>query len=220
MLSVILNQDTPSSTCAQPIEVGEELKSFKEFTTGFPAELRGEALSNSDGIRTAHNAFAKASPFVDETARTGEEESGDVFHFIAYTPINGVLYELDGLQPHPISHGECGEGMFPERVIEVLQRRIARYPDGETRFNLMAVVRDLRVRAREIGDTELLAREERKRRQWDWENALRRSNFVGFIGEMLKGVAGQKDKAGDKAYEEWVEKAKGETGKRIERREL
>lgn len=84
----------------------------------------------------------------------------------------------------------------------------------------MAVVRDLRVRAREIGDVEMLEREERKRKQWAWENALRRSNFVGFIGEVLKGVVGHKDQAGEKAYEEWVEKAKGDTRKRIERREL
>ncbi|RJE25301.1 ubiquitin carboxyl-terminal hydrolase, partial [Aspergillus sclerotialis] len=144
VLSVILNQDQSTPTNHSPIDIGDELRSFKEFTTGFPPELLGEALSNSESIRTAHNAFAKSSPFVDETARTGDEEGGDVFHFIAYTPVNGVLYELDGLQPYPISHGLCGEGQFPEKVIEVVERRIARYPEGETMFNLMAVVRDLR----------------------------------------------------------------------------
>lgn len=213
---MILNKDNE-------IPIGPELSSFKEFTAGFPPDLRGEALSNSEPIRTAHNAFAKASPFVDETARTGEEETGDAFHFIAYVPINGVLYELDGLQPHPISHGPYasgnGEDGFAEKVIEVIQRRIARYPEGETRFNLMAVVGDLRARAREIGDQEALEREERKRRQWAWENALRRSNFVGFIGEVAKGVVAHKEAQG--RYEEWVEKAKGETKRRLDaRREL
>lgn len=231
VLSVILNQDSPSSTSTsntQPIDIGGELRSFKDFTTGFPPDLLGEALSNSESIRTAHNAFAKASPFVDETARTGDEEPGDVYHFIAYVPVNGTLYELDGLQPHPINHGTYdadaaagGGNGFAEKVIGVIQRRIARYPEGETRFNLMAVVRDLRVRAGEIGDTEMLEREERKRRQWAWENALRRSNFVGFIGEMAKGVVGHKDLQGEGVYNDWVEKAKGETKKRLElRREL
>lgn len=181
--------------------------------------MRGEALSNSEAIRTAHNAFARASPFVDETARPqDEEEGGDVYHFIAYTPVDGVLYELDGLQPFPISHGECNPDTFPERVIEVLQRRIARYPEGETRFNLMAVTRDLRIRAQEFGDRELLEREERKRRGWAWENTLRRSNFVGFIGEVLKGVVGMKDAQGEGAYNEWVEKAKSETQRKLQRR--
>ncbi|KAL1961734.1 hypothetical protein VTN77DRAFT_1096 [Rasamsonia byssochlamydoides] len=215
ILSVILNQDTPASTPV-PIDIGPELTSFKEFTTGFPADLRGEALSNSEAIRTAHNAFARASPFVDETQRTSADEDADVYHFIAYTPVNGVLYELDGLQPFPISHGPCDIDSFPEKVIEVIQRRIARYPEGEIRFNLMAVVRDLRIRAREIGDTELLERETRKRRAWAWENALRRANFVGFIGEVLKGVVDKKVKDG--TYTEWIEAAKKETQRRVESR--
>ncbi|KAJ5167319.1 Ubiquitin carboxyl-terminal hydrolase 2 [Penicillium canariense] len=204
-----------------PITLGTELRSFKDFTTGFPPELRGEALSNSEAIRTAHNSFARASPFADETARPQDEENAaDVYHFIAYTPVNGTLYELDGLQPHPISHGACDLSSFPEKVIEVLQRRIARYPPEETHFNLMAVVQDPRPRAREIGDAETLEREERKRAAWAWENTLRRWNFVGFIGEMMKGVAAMKegqDESG-KAYEEWVEAAKKATRKRLEMR--
>ncbi|OJJ45714.1 hypothetical protein ASPZODRAFT_68434 [Penicilliopsis zonata CBS 506.65] len=208
ILSVILNQES--------IDLGAELSSFKDFTTGFPPSLRGDALSNSEPIRVAHNAFARASPFADETARPPrpDEESADVYHFIAYTPVNGTLYELDGLQPHPISHGECDLESFPDRVIEVLARRIARYPEGEIRFNLMAVVRDLRIRAREFGDAELLQREERKRRGWAWENTLRRWNFVGFIGEMMRGVVALKEGEGPSAYADWVEGAKSETLKR------
>ncbi|GES62284.1 26S proteasome-associated ubiquitin C-terminal hydrolase [Aspergillus terreus] len=215
ILSVILNQDTAASH-APPIDIGSELRSFKDFTTGFPPDLRGEALSNSETIRTAHNAFARASPFVDETTRPARDDDPDVYHFIAYTPVNGTLYELDGLQPYPISHGACDADAFPEKVIGVLQRRIARYPEGETRFNLMAVVRDLRARARETGDVELLEREERKRRAWAWENTLRRSNFVGFIGEMVKGVAGMKEREG--RFDEWVQQAQLETQKKLMRR--
>ncbi|EAW07237.1 putative 26S proteasome-associated ubiquitin C-terminal hydrolase [Aspergillus clavatus NRRL 1] len=214
ILSVILNQDSPA-TSTHPIAIGPELRAFKDFTTGFPPDLRGEALSNSEAIRTAHNAFARASPFVDETVRGPHDEDGDVYHFIAYTPVGGVLYELDGLRPYPIAHGPCDADSFPDKLIGVLQRRIARYPEGETRFNLMAVVRDLRVRARETGDAELLEREARKRRAWAWENTLRRSNFVGFIGEMVKGVVGLKEREGPGAYEKWVEQAKGETQKRL-----
>ncbi|OKL63616.1 hypothetical protein UA08_01016 [Talaromyces atroroseus] len=216
ILSVILNQDTPGSGTPVPIDIGSELSSFKTFTHGFPSDLLGEALSNSEAIRTAHNAFARASPFVDETQRTAQDDEGDVYHFIAYTPVNGKLYELDGLQPFPISHGECDNETFPEKVIEVLQRRIARYPAGEVRFNLMAAVRDLRIRAQDIGDVELLERENAKRQAWAWENTLRRSNFVGFIGEVVKSVVQKKVAEGK--YEEWVENAKKETLRRAEAR--
>ncbi|KAJ5578566.1 uncharacterized protein N7459_007530 [Penicillium hispanicum] len=220
ILSVILNHDHPPAPLPA-IPLGPELRAFKDFTAGFPPELRGEALSNSEAIRTAHNTFARASPFADETARPHDEaDAADVYHFIAYTPVNGTLYELDGLQPHPISHGPCDPAAFPEAVIEVLRKRIARYPPEETHFNLMAVVRDPRGAARAIGDAETLEREERKRAAWQWENTLRRWNFVGFIGEMMKGVAGMKDgqDASGRAYEEWVEAAKKETRKKLEMR--
>lgn len=185
------------------VDIGQKMEEFREFTVDFPAEFRGEALSNSDLIREVHNSFARSSPFADETNRKGGEAE-DVFHFIAYTPINGTLYELDGLQPHPISHGPCSTDDFPTQVAEVLQRRIGRYSDTEIRFNLLAMCRDLRMRAREFGDVELLEREERKRRDWLFENALRRHNFVGFAGEVLKGVVEEKLKEGQEEYGRWI----------------
>lgn len=218
ILSVILNQDDldqskPPDSGGNRIDIGPTLHEFKSFTTGFPPDLLGEALSNSAPIRTAHNSFARSSPFADETQRevTGTE---DVYHFIGYVPHHGVLYELDGLQPNPISHGPCSHDEFPEKIIPVLQRRIDRYPMGEIHFNLMAVCRDLRVRAQEAGDTEGLAREARKRRGWEWENGLRKHNFVGFVGEVLKGVVGQKVREGK--YGEWVDTAREATKKRAE----
>ena len=78
------------------------------------------------------------------------------------------------------------------------------------------MVRDLRIRAREIGDQDWLYREEQKRNAWQWENALRRHNFVGFVSEVLKEVVKAKLKEGGGAYDKWVEEAVGRTKKRIE----
>ena len=127
-----------------------------------------------------------------------------------------MLYELDGLNMAPISHGPCGFDEFPEKVIPVVQRRMQRFPLGEIRFNLIAMIRDPRVQASEIGDQETLLREKRKRAEWMWENALRRHNFVGFTGELLKAVVSQKVKEG--RYGEWVDDAKKKTKKRVEDR--
>ena len=154
---------------------------------------------------------------MDEQQRLATEED-DVYHFIAYTSINDTLYELDGLQPAPISHGNCNFDEFPDKVIPVLQRRIGRYPAHEIRFNLLAMVRDLRLRAREIGDHDWLYREEQKRIGWQWENALRRHNFVGFVGEVMKGVVGAKLSEGDGAYDEWVRDAEAKTKAKMEER--
>ena len=143
-------------------------------------------------------------------------EEDDVYHFIAYSSINGVLYELDGLQPAPISHGSCTSDDFPDKVIPVLQRRIERYPADEIRFNVLAMVRDLRIKAQESGDQDTLYQEEQKRNAWQWENALRRHNFVGLIGEVLKGVTLSKIKEGSGAYERWIDAAKSKTKIRSE----
>ena len=126
-----------------------------------------------------------------------------------------MLYELDGLQPAPISHGSCSFDEFPDRVIPVLQRRIERYPANEIRFNLLAMVQDRRIRAQEFGDQNMLYQEEQKRKAWQWENALRRHNFIGFIGEILKGVTASKLLQGSGAYDQWVEDAKSKTIARI-----
>lgn len=141
-------------------------------------------------------------------------EDDDVYHFIAYTSINNTLYELDGLQESPIAHGPCKADEFSDKVIPVLQRRIERYPSNEIRFNLLAMCQDQRIKAKEFGDEEMLYREEEKRRAWQWENALRRHNFVGFVGELLKGVVGKKMEEGK--YDAWVEESKQATKKKLD----
>ena len=223
ILSVVLNNDTTSDPTSsggdgnhERIEIGPSLSEFKDFTTGFPSDLRGEALSNSQMIRETHNSFARSSPFADETQKDPTQLSDEVYHFIGYTTHHGNLYELDGLQPHPIKHVECTPEEFPDKVIPILQKRIERYPQGEIRFNLMAVCGDLRKQAELYGDVGMLEREKRKRKAWEWENSLRRHNFVGFTGEVLKGVVRQKIR--EAKYEQWVKDAEASTRKKLEER--
>ena len=80
----------------------------------------------------------------------------------------------------------------------------------------MACCRDLRIRAREIGDEDELEEQEDKRARWLYENSLRRHNFVGFVGELLKAVTRAKLKEGEGAYEAWVEDAKARAGRKRE----
>lgn len=47
-----------------------------------------------------------------EPCRLPEKQQGisagriqEAFHYVSYVPINGHLFELDGLKPHPIDHG-------------------------------------------------------------------------------------------------------------------
>ncbi|KAL8300674.1 hypothetical protein RB593_010150 [Gaeumannomyces tritici] len=219
LLSVLLNKADDGGDDddgkEQRIDIGAALRDFRDFTMPLPAEFRGEALSNSELIRGVHNSFARSSPFADETQRAGaDDDADDAFHFVAYTAVGGTLYELDGLQPAPISHGRCGSGgdEFANKVMEVLRRRVARYEASEIRFNLLAMVRDLRIQAAQLDDDEAAETERRKRRAWRIENSLRRHNFVGFAGEVLKGVVrsklGQGGGDDDAAYDRWVAQGK------------
>ncbi|KAK9349370.1 ubiquitin carboxyl-terminal hydrolase [Lipomyces starkeyi] len=210
ILSIVLNRSD--------IQLGSALTEFKAFVEGFDSELRGETLSNSELIRLTHNSFSRPTPFVDETQpqrQAGDDD--DLYHFIAYLPVNGTLYELDGLQPYPISHGACTDETFSEKIVEVLYRRIARYPEDEVRFNLLAVCRDQRELLATVGDTEGLLREEEKRAEWRRENVLRRENFVGLIYEVLKGVLGDVVASkGGVGFEKMISDAKAKTQKRLE----
>jgi len=132
IISILLNRDE--------IELGEDLSQFKKFTVGLPPEFRGLAISNSPQIREAHNSFARPEPFIFESK--GASEDDDAFHFVSYVPVDGNLYELDGLQAGPILLDDCTKDNWVERVVPLIQQRIQRYSQKEIRFNLLALVKD------------------------------------------------------------------------------
>ncbi|KAJ2747491.1 hypothetical protein GGI20_000480 [Coemansia sp. BCRC 34301] len=137
ILSILLNRE-------QEIELGETLANFRSFAADLPPDMRGLALTNCDQIREVHNSFVRPESFLtdpDERRRSADEDD-DLFHFISYVPVNGRLYELDGLQRGPIDHGTSENWL--EDVGAVIQRRMAEYSQGEIRFNLMALIGDRR----------------------------------------------------------------------------
>ncbi|KAH3765694.1 ubiquitin carboxyl-terminal hydrolase 2 [Pelomyxa schiedti] len=138
ILSVLLN-------CPDSVDVGDELRKFKDFTKEFPPEAKGLSITNSDVIRNAHNSFARPEQFVFSKKKKHEDDDDDVYHFIAYVPIEGVLYELDGLKPGPIALGPCADRDWLELVRPVIQKRIDRYASNEIHFNLMAVIKSRKV---------------------------------------------------------------------------
>jgi len=71
------------------IDVGENLKNIKSFSTGMTSEDKGWAIGNSEVIREVHNSFARQDPFTIEEDEKQAKEDDDVFHFIGYVPHGG-----------------------------------------------------------------------------------------------------------------------------------
>lgn len=200
VLSVLLNAE-------DKVELGQTLLEFREFTSEFDAETKGLAISNSDVIRTAHNSFARPEPIMLQSRPAREDD--DVFHFVAYVPRAGKVFELDGLKADPINHGEFSGENWLDVAVPAIQRRIAAYSSNEIKFNLMAVTKDRRLSLREqiaelqaleeVIDEEIRSKieclnsklelEEAKIEEWRNENIRRRHNYVPLIFALLKEVA-------------------------------
>lgn len=88
-----------------------------------------------------HNSFARQTLFELDNKRAQKDD--DVFHFVSYVPINGRLYELDGMKEGPLDLGAVGDGQDWLNVVRpIIEKRMKKYSEGEIHFNLMAVVSD------------------------------------------------------------------------------
>lgn len=115
-------------------------------------ENKGWAIGNTPELACAHNSHAMPQAKRRQDKNTGVSTgrfTGEAFHFVSYMPINGRLFELDGLKPYPMDHGPWKEHEeWTEQFRRVITDRLG-ISTGEQlqdiRFNLMAVVPDRRL---------------------------------------------------------------------------
>ena len=133
ILSVLLN--------AEGIDLGETLTDFKAFTSEIDSESKGIAIGNSDVLREVHNSFARPEPFLHEEVKSSKDDGEDVYHFIAYVPCQGKVYELDGLKQGPILLGEVADAADGWWGVAkpVIEARMNRYSQSETHFALLSI---------------------------------------------------------------------------------
>lgn len=119
ILSILLN-------CRHPdLKLGTTLSELKDFCQGFDANMKGLTISNSPVIRSVHNSFARQQLFEFDPSMSNKSE--DVFHFVGYVPIDGRLYELDGLKSGPIDLGAIpSETEWTDVVRPIIEKRIQR----------------------------------------------------------------------------------------------
>jgi ubiquitin carboxyl-terminal hydrolase L5 len=154
------------------------------------------AISSSDPIRKAHNAFGRTDAFLNDGKYVSKHrQSEDVFHFVAYIPKDGVVYELDGLKSGPVAVGMVqGDDDWLTPAREAIQERMT---GDAIQFNLMAVIEDKREGLKKkllIDPTNEdlvheLQMEEEKRKQWSLENQRRQHNYVPLCVSILRELA-------------------------------
>uniref|UniRef100_A0A1B6DYN8 Ubiquitin carboxyl-terminal hydrolase n=1 Tax=Clastoptera arizonana TaxID=38151 RepID=A0A1B6DYN8_9HEMI len=224
ILSILLNCKHPDLT------LGQTLLGFKEFCQSFDANMKGLSLSNCEVIRTVHNSFARQTLFEFDSKNASKDD--DLYHFVGYIPIDGRLYELDGLKEGPIDLGPIPPEMdWIDVVKPIIEKRINKYKEGEIHFNLMAIVSDRKMKyenmlqqlnkqVEESGmDTDsvqaevsklkvLIENEELKVKQYQVENIRRKHNYLPLIVEILKILAkdGQLVPLYEKAKAKTIEK--------------
>lgn len=145
LLSVLLN-------CSpQPeLHLGETLNRLKMHTKGMAPDNKGLAIGNTPELACAHNSHAmpQAKRRLDKSnvVSTGRF-TGEAFHFVSFVPINGRLYELDGLKPFPMDHGEWGDNEdWTDKFRCIMAERLGiTTGEQDIRFNLMSVVADRRI---------------------------------------------------------------------------
>uniref|UniRef100_A0A8C7L8T6 Ubiquitin carboxyl-terminal hydrolase n=2 Tax=Oncorhynchus TaxID=8016 RepID=A0A8C7L8T6_ONCKI len=156
--------------------LGETLTEFREFSLSFDAAMKGLALSNSEVIRQVHNGFARQQMFEFDAKSSAKDE--EAFHFVSYVPVNGRLYELDGLREGPIDLGVCNQDDWINAV------RPEEPMDTDQSSTLLSSIQS------EIAKYQLLIDEEnQKLKRYKIENIRRKHNYLPFIMELLKTLA-------------------------------
>lgn len=153
---------------AKHIKLGERLQAFKEQSSDLTPALKGHELCNTTWIRSIHNQFARRLDLLNaELCLSNAEEeqrkrkpapsrfhaakkqrktkkplSGAAYHFVAYVPVDGEVYQLDGLEKAPVSIGKIDPQDAEEWTAVArpyIEARMLQYEDQQLQFNLLAV---------------------------------------------------------------------------------
>ncbi|KAL4923277.1 ubiquitin C-terminal hydrolase 37 [Aspergillus undulatus] len=140
-------------------DLGENLRSFKDFTMPFTPALRGDAINNFEFVKKIHNSFARRMDILNsdlllksEAAskrnrlkkRGREEHEADAgFHFIAFVPALGKVWKFDGLERQPQALGPFEpDSDWLELVKPNIRARMEAYEEDQIEFSILSLARD------------------------------------------------------------------------------
>ncbi|KZZ88985.1 ubiquitin carboxyl-terminal hydrolase [Moelleriella libera RCEF 2490] len=151
LLNILMN--------APDINLGPQLSAFKEATQTLDTHLRGHSIMSNSFIRSTHNAFTRridqlnadlslendTQDAAQSKARRGAKRKKRAavvygFHFIAYVPCDGHVWELDGLQGSPLKLDSIQEDCDWTAIARpCIEARMLQYESSQLSFNLLAL---------------------------------------------------------------------------------
>ncbi|CAO3597777.1 unnamed protein product [Absidia cylindrospora] len=141
LLGILLNTED------NDLVIGDELQNFKDFTKDFNPVDRGMTIANSDLLQNAHNTFASFESKLDakrypqyrdiKPCKELEEDSPD-YHYVAFIPAKGYVWELDGYNKVPIKLHKIADNWLQHIVLELQQRM---QESGDVNFSMLAVTK-------------------------------------------------------------------------------
>jgi len=112
---------------------------FVKSHTGKTADDIGKALEVDTTLKGSSEQSAQDTGLAQ--TETPDREAPLGYHFIAFIPKDGHLYELDGRKAFPINHGSTTEETFLLDAARAIKECfIANDPDN-VNFNIMALVK-------------------------------------------------------------------------------
>ncbi|KAI0836162.1 cysteine proteinase [Hypoxylon sp. FL0890] len=151
LMNIIMN--------AQGASLGSQLQEFKDSTMELPPPHRGYFLDKNDFIRSVHNSVARRIDLIAEDLaldnkyeesmkkrRTQKKSSRSTrkkaspetnYHYIAYVPVNGQVWELDGFQLKPLNLGPIADSWL-DTASTAIQERMMRNSEFSS-YSLLAI---------------------------------------------------------------------------------
>lgn len=189
---------------ASDVEIGPTLTSLKDFSSAMTPALRGYTVGNHDYLRRVHNSFArkmdmlnadlslyndmvatKAKAAAKSYSKKDVDTSEAGFHFIAFVPIGGNLWKLDGLERQPMNLGDCTHEDWMEIAKPLIEERMAQYEDDQVQFNLLAVCKSplatVKAELCENIHTLVAIEEALNKQQPDWESFISEDEKHRFL---------------------------------------
>ncbi|KAJ8632109.1 hypothetical protein MRB53_025445 [Persea americana] len=111
---------------------GSYLDRFLKSTANMDPMERAIFLEKDTELEDAHSVAATAGDTEAPNINTNVDT-----HFICFTCVDGVLYELDGRKLQPISHGSSSPDSLLQDAVKVIQAMIQKNPESHN-FNCIA----------------------------------------------------------------------------------